>query len=37
MENRGLVHEYLGSKNNYLIAGKVVFTMFGYLEDMILE
>ena len=35
--NRGLVHKYLGVTINYLIAGKVVFTMFDYLEDVIVE
>ena len=28
MENKGLMHEYLGIRIDYLIAGKVVFTMF---------
>ena len=36
-ENKGLVHEYLGITIDYSIAGKVVFTMFVYLEDVILE
>ena len=36
-ENTGLVHEYLGITIDYLIAGKVVFTMFDYLEDVIVE
>ena len=36
-ENKGLVHEYLGITIDYLIVGKVVFTMFDYLEDMIFE
>ena len=36
-ENRALVHEYLGITINYSITGKVVFTMFNYLEDVILE
>ena len=37
MENTGLVHEYLGITIDYPIAGKVVFTMFDYLEDVIVE
>ena len=37
MENKGLVHEYLGITIDYLIVGKVVFTMFNYLEIMIFE
>ena len=36
-ENTGLVHEYLGVTIDYSIAGKVVFTMFDYLEDVIVE
>ena len=36
-ENTGLVHECLGITIDYLIAGKVVFTMFDYLEDEIVE
>ena len=36
-ENKGLVREYLGIKINYSILGKVVFTMFDYLEDIIVE
>ena len=36
-ENKRLVHEYLGITIDYLIAGKVVFTMFDYLEDMIVK
>ena len=31
------MHEYLGINIDYLIAGKVVFTMFDYLEDVIVE
>ena len=31
------MHEYLGITIDYLIAGKVVFTMFNYLEDVIVE
>ena len=37
IENKGLVHEYLGITIDYSIAGKVVFTMFNYLEDVIME
>ena len=36
-ETRGVVHEYLGITIDYLIAGKVVFTMFNYLKDMFVE
>ena len=36
-ENTGLVHEYLGISIDYLIVGKVVFTMFDYLEDVLVE
>ena len=36
-ENTGLAHEYLGITIDYSIAGKVVFTMFNYLEDVIVE
>ena len=37
IENMGLLHEYLGITIDYSIAGKVVFTMFDYLEDVIVE
>ena len=36
-ENKGLVHEYLGLTIDYSIPHKVVFTMFDYLEDVIVE
>ena len=37
-ENKGLImHQYLGITIDYLIAGKVVFTMFDYLDDGIVE
>ena len=36
-ENKGLVHEYLGITINYSIASKLVFTMFNYLEDVIVK
>ena len=36
-ENKGLGHEYLDITIDYLIAGKVEFTMFDYLEDVIVE
>ena len=36
-ENKGLVHEYLGITIDYLIPCKVVFTMFDYLEDVIVK
>ena len=35
--NTRLVHEYLGITIDYSTAGKVVFTMFDYLEDVIVE
>ena len=31
------MHEYLRITIDYSIAGKVVFTMFAYLEDVIVE
>ena len=37
MENRGLVHVYLGIIIDYSIAEKVVSTMFDSLEDVIVE
>ena len=36
-ENRGLVHEYLGITIDYSIPRKVMFTMFDYLENVIVE
>ena len=36
-ENTGLVNEYLGITIDYSIAGKVVFTMFNYLDDVIVK
>ena len=36
-ENTGLVHEYLGITIDYSIAGKLVFTIFDYLEGVIVE
>ena len=36
-ESRGFVHEYLVITIDYLLPGKVVFTMFNYLEDIIVE
>ena len=36
-ENTGLIHEYLGILINYSIAGKVVFTMFNFIEVVIVE
>ena len=36
-ETKGLVHEYLGITIDYLLPGKVVFTMFDFLEDIIVE
>ena len=37
IENKGLVHEYLGITIDYSIAGKVVFTIFNYLEGVIFK
>ena len=37
LENKGIVQEYLGITIDYSIAGKVVFTMFNYLEGVIVE
>ena len=37
MEKKGLMHKYLGITIDYSIAGKVAFTMFNYLEDLIVE
>ena len=36
-ENTGLVHEFLSITIDYSNAGNVVFTMFNYLEDVIVE
>ena len=36
-ENKGVAHKYLGITTDYSIAGKVVFTMFNYLEEVIFE
>ena len=36
-ENTGLVHDYLGMTIDYSLKDKVVFTMFDYLEDIIIE
>ena len=36
-ENKGLVHKYLGITIDYSIPRKVVFIMFDYLEDVIVE
>ena len=36
-ETRGRVHEYLGITIDYSLPGKVVFTMFDFLEDVIVE
>ena len=37
IENKGLIHKYLGITIDYSIPGKVVFIMFDYLEDVIVE
>ena len=36
-ETRGFVHKYLGITIDYSLPGKVVFTMFDFLEDIIVE
>ena len=36
-ENVGNLHDYLGLTIDYSLKGKVVFTMFDYLEDIIVE
>ena len=36
-EVKGLVHEYLGIIIDHSVSSKVVFTMFDYLEDVIVE
>ena len=36
-ETKGLVHEYLGLTIDFLLPGKVVFSMFDYLEDIVVE
>lgn len=36
-ECTGKVHDYLGMTIDYSVPGKVVFTMFDYLEDIIVE
>ena len=36
-ETRGLVHEYLGITIDYSLPGKIFFTMFNFLEDIIVE
>ena len=37
MENKGLIHEYLGITIDYAIPRKVAFIMFDYLEDVKVE
>ena len=36
-ETKGLVHDYLGMTLDYSLPGKVAFTMFDFLEDVIVE
>ena len=36
-ETKGDVHEYLGLTIDYSMPGNVVFSMFNYLEDIIVE
>ena len=36
-ETKGVVHDYLGLIIDFLLPGKVVFSMFDYLEDIIVE
>ena len=35
--NKGLIHDYLGIIIDYLLAGKAVFTMYDYLEDVFVK
>ena len=37
VKTKGLVHEYLGITIDYSLPGKVVFTMFDFLENIIEE
>ena len=37
MQNKGLKDKYLGITIDYSVPHKVVFTMFDYLEDVIVE
>ena len=36
-ENKGLIQKHLGITIDYSILRKVVYTMFDYLEDVIVE
>ena len=36
-ETKGLVHDYLGLTIDFSLPGKVVFSMFDYLEDIVVE
>ena len=36
-EIKGVVHDYLGLTVDFSLPGKVVFSMFSYLEDIIVE
>ena len=36
-ESKGLLHKFLGTTTDYSIPRKVVFTIFDYLEDTIVE
>lgn len=36
-ESSGLVHDYLGMTIDYSLPDKVVFTMFDFLKDIIVE
>ena len=36
-ETSGVIHDYLGLTIDFLWDGKVVFSMFDYLEDIIVE
>ena len=36
-ESKGVVHDYLGLTIDFYLPGKVVFSMFEYLEDIVVE
>ena len=36
-EEKGLIHDYLGMRIDFSIPYKVAFTMFNYLEDIVVE
>ena len=36
-QNKGLVHKYLGITIDYSISHKIIFTIYDYFEDVIVE